>query len=428
MLPDLLAALAARLAAEPDVRRWVIAFSGGLDSSLLLELCARLQLPQPLIAVHVDHQLQPASADFAEHCRLHCRRLAIPLTQVQVTPASASEASARAARYRAFEQLLEPGDCLLLAQHADDQAETLLLRLLRGAGVAGLAAMPETRPLGQARLVRPLLAQPRARLEQVAAELGLQPVEDPTNAQDHYDRNWLRLRVLPQLLQRWPSLHQRCRDTAALMQDADLLLRERAEEDRRHCQVAAGQLDLDALQALSAPRQRNLMHHWIHAVTGLRLSRTRLLTLVSALMSAAADADPVERLQGYQLRRYRRRVYLLPDPLPPSLNPADVRVGEPLQLPQGRLSWLPAPRGLVPGDRLALAGRAGGERLRPLGRGGSVRLKQLLQEAGVPPWQRPLQPLLYRQQEIVAVPGVCLCEEGWIENGLMPHWDAFGLS
>ncbi len=429
-LSVLLETLAARLAAEPDVRRWVLALSGGLDSSLLLELCARLQLPQPLVAVHVDHQLQAVSTDWTEHCRRHCQRLGVPLTCLKVAPESASEASARTARYAAFTDVLEPGDCLLLAQHADDQAETLLLRLLRGAGVAGLAGMPERRPLGRARLLRPLLAQSRASLERVAAELRLSPVEDPTNAQDHYDRNWLRLHILPRLKRHWPSLLQRCQDTVALMGDADELLRERAEEDLLRCRLEVGGLSIIAFQRLTPARQRNLMHHWIARQTGQRLSRQRLQNLLITMLSERADAEPVERFRSRQLRRYRDGLYLLPDPLPvPSaVDHLRLTVGQSRSLPLGELNWRRAARGLPEGMGLTLGYRQGGERLRPLGRGGSVSLKQLLQEAGVPPWLRPLQPILWSGESVAAVPGICLCEACWVENGWLPEWDALGLS
>lgn len=428
-LPDLLACVAAELAAETDVRRWWVAFSGGVDSSLLLELCRRLPLAQPLLAVHIDHQLQPDSAAWAEHCRRQCARLGVPLTLCRVAPASASEASARDARYRAFEQLLQPGDCLLLAQHADDQAETLLLRLLRGSGVAGMAGMPRCRPLGQGRLLRPLLAQPRARLEAVAAALGLNPIEDPSNARDDYARNWLRRHILPPLKQRWPALLARCRDTAAVMRDAAQLLEERAAEDLQQCQRADGSLDLLQWQQLSAPRQRNLLHHWIAAACGQRLSRQRLLQLQQTLLDARTDAQPRERLRGWQLRRHRQQLHLLPDPLPqPVTAPLPLQVGTGCRLAQGWLDWQPAAQGLPPGLALTLRYRQGGERLRPQGRGGSVSLKQLLQEAGLPPWLRPLQPLLYCADEIVAVPGICLCEGYGVEQGLLPQWHAFGLS
>ncbi len=430
MLPALLEAVATKLVAEPDVRRWVVALSGGLDSSLLLELCARLNPSQPLHAIYIDHQIQAPSADWGEHCRRHCERLNVSFDILRVNPESSSEASARAARYQAFESVLMPGDCLLLAQHADDQTETLLLRLLRGAGVAGLAAMPQRRSLGKACLLRPLLERSREELEQAAAELGLSHIEDPTNQQDHYDRNWLRLNIVPKLKQRWPDLLRRARETSALMSDTEQLLRECAEDDLRPVEQVQGRLNISTLRQLSETRQRNLLHHWITQRTGLRLSRQRLLSLQHAMLVEREDAEPQEHLANFQLRRYRDQLFLLPYPLPAADQGTDVfiTVGQSIDLPSGQLRWVCAEKGFPAGLVLRLGFRQGGERLRPAGRGGSVSLKQLLQEAGLPPWMRSIQPILWADGEILALPGICLCEFPLVENGLLPQWDAFGLS
>lgn len=427
-LPDLLTELRQQLETCSGTRRWVVALSGGLDSSLLLSLLPRLSLPQPVVALHIDHQLQVDSARWAEHCRLQCERLSIPFNCTRVIPESASEASARSARYRAFESFLQPGDCLLLAQHADDQAETLLLRLLRGAGVAGLAAMPASRSLGQGRLLRPLLRLPRVQLEQGVRELQLEPVEDPSNASSRYDRNFLRLNVLPALKRRWPSLVSRWGETAELMSEASELLVERAREDMALCGRQGG-ICLARLQTLSRARQRNLLHAWVSEGSGHRMSRARLLQLEQDLMQARPDAQPVFGFPDYQMRRHQNVLYLLPDPLPtPSESVRELVVGESIQLPLGRLHWIPATQGLPAGLTLALGFRQGGERLRPVGRGGSVSLKQLLQEAGQPPWLRACQPLLLSGGEIIAVPGITLCEPMVVEGGLLPIWSGFGLS
>lgn len=428
VLPDLLDQLRQQLDTCPQIRRWVVALSGGLDSSLLLFLLQRLNPSQPIIALHIDHQLQSDSALWAEHCRQQCGQLNTPFNLIRVNPNSTSEASARDARYRAFESFLQPGDCLLLAQHADDQAETLLLRLLRGSGVAGLAAMPRVRPLGQGMLLRPLLLQSRARLERGALEAGLEPVEDPSNASTRYDRNFLRLKVLPTLKQRWPALLSRCSETAAVMHEASELLTECAQEDISRCTERGG-LSLARLHVLSQARQRNLLHVWISEQSGHRLGRTQLLQLETDLLHARADAQPVFRLPGHQLRRHQEVLYLLPDPLPVvEQGERNLVVGESIQLPLGCLQWQPAERGLPVGQRLTLQFRRGGERLRPLGRGGSVSLKQLLQEAGLPPWLRSCQPLLLSEGEIIAVPGITLCEAAGSEEGLLPIWSGFGLS
>ncbi|MET4001184.1 tRNA lysidine(34) synthetase TilS [Marinobacterium sp. MBR-109] len=427
-MPELLDTLQQQLAALPETRRWVVALSGGLDSSLLLFLLQRLAPSQPVVALHIDHQLQADSVLWAEHCRQQCERLSIPFNLMRVSPGSASEASARKARYSAFVSFLQRGDCLLLAQHGDDQAETLLLRLLRGSGVAGLAAMPLSRPLGQGMLLRPLLQQPRDRLERAALEAGLEPVEDPSNASPRYDRNFLRLTVLPALKQRWPGLLSRWSETAALMSEASELLTERAQEDMTQCEKRGG-ISLAHLKVLSLARQRNLLHVWVSEQSGHRLGRAQLLQLEKDLLHARSDAQPVFRLPDHQLRRHQGVLYLLPDPLPLiEEGERNLVVGESIQLPLGCLQWQPARRGLQVGQPLTLQFRQGGERLRPAGRGGSVSLKQLLQEAGLPPWLRSCQPLLVSEGEIIAVPGITLCEAASSEGGLLPIWSGFGLS
>lgn len=419
--------LAERLAAHTDVRRWVIAFSGGLDSTVLLHLCARLPLSAPLLACHVDHQLQADSARWLAHCAQQCQALGVPFIGEQVCPRDASEAAARDARYAVFERLLQPGDCLLLAQHAGDQSETLLLRLLRGAGVPGLAAMPAQRRLGRGLLLRPLLDQPRQRLEVWAAQQQLSWIEDPSNQSDHYARNWLRRQILPVLRQRYPGLDQRVSATTGQFREANEILDERAQEDLQALQAPMGGIDLLGLQSLSLARQRNLLRYWVYSRLGLRLSM-QALAQCEALMTARADRNPQLQLGEHWLCRYRGHLYLR-RPAPPPSVPQSCRVSAgQFALQQGQLSFAFAAQGLAPGQLLALDYRQGGERLRPLGRGGSVSLKQLLQEAGVPPWLRDSWPLLLSQGRIQAVPGICLCEEAAVDGGLWPQWMPFGLS
>ncbi|GGC08012.1 tRNA(Ile)-lysidine synthase [Marinobacterium zhoushanense] len=428
-MADLPALLAGRLERLPQIRRWVIAFSGGVDSRVLLELCARLLPAERLLALHVDHQVQASSGQWAAQCGAICAGLGVPFQTLAVNPSSPSEADLRDARYAAFLSVLREGDCLLLAQHADDQAETLLLRLLRGAGVRGLAAMPRQRALGPALLLRPLLDQPRERLEQWARSQQLEWVEDPSNADEGYDRNWLRLNLLPQLRARWPRLHQRVTTTTAQLAEAYALLDEVAAADLAQFQRGAECLVLEGLGSLSEARTRNLLRYWVHRISGHWLSYDELRHLQLQVIAAGEDRTPELQLGNYWLRRYRQRLYLLP--APPDPQPPFDLVVEPRHwaLAQGRLSFESgdAP-GIAVGTHLSLVYRQGGERLRPLGRGGSVGLKQLLQEAGVPPWWRADWPLLCRDGEIVAVPGICLCEGAVSESGLTPQWQPLGLS
>lgn len=428
-MADLPQVLADRLRPLSHIRRWVIALSGGVDSRVLLELCRRTQPADKLLAVHVNHGLQSSADDWARQCESTCHSLQIPLRIVQVDPGSGSEADLREARYSAFCAQLEPGDCLLLGHHADDQAETLLLRLLRGAGPRGLAGMPWTRPIGRAQLYRPLLDQTRAELESWARAQGLDWIEDPSNDSETYDRNWLRHRILAPLRDRWPQLRRRVVTTTAQLDETVALLDEVARDDLAALQCWPERLPLAALETLSSPRQRNLLRYWVHDLSGHWLAAGELDRLEQDLIRARDDALPTLQLGRFCLRRYRQELYLLPA-LPPLSAPRSLSA-EPgtWSLAQGVLQLQPdAGVGLVRGRSLRLDYRRGGERLRPLGRGGSVRLKQLLQEAGVPPWWRAGWPLLFEGDELVAVPGICLCEGAVQANGIKPLWQPLGLS
>lgn len=434
---DLPALLAGRLECLPHIRRWVIAFSGGVDSRVLLELCADLLPKERLLALHIDHRLNPNSGQWADRCRTLCAGLGVSLQVIAVDPRSASEADLRDARYRAFLSVLQEGDCLLLAQHADDQAETLLLRLMRGAGVRGLAAMPEQRPLGPATLLRPLLDQPRAALEQWARDRGLVWIEDPSNEDRRYDRNWVRHNLLPPLHRHWPQLYRRVSATTRQLAEAGELLDEIAADDLAACRRLPEQLSIDRLREFSKPRQRNLLRFWIHQISGHWLSGEEQSHLERQVIEAGDDRTPALRIGRYWMRRYRDRLYLMPQQPEPE-PPFGLVVQTGLwNLAQGELSFeRRGGPGLAEGVSLQLGYRRGGERLRPLGRGGSVALKQLLQEAGVPPWLRAVWPLLRQGDELVAVPGICICEGVEtgvvtgveIKDGLTPVWRPFGLS
>jgi len=428
-MADLPALLAERLARFPEIRRWVIAFSGGVDSRVLLELCARHFPAERLLALHVDHRLQPCSGQWAAQCEALCARLKVPFRSIAVEPKSASEADLREARYGAFLSVLQEGDGLLLAQHADDQIETLILRLMRGAGVRGLAGMPRQRRLGPALLLRPLLDQPRATLEHWAREQGVDWVEDPSNADRRYDRNWVRHTLVPLLRGRRPRLDQRVTATTQQLAEACELLDEVARDDLVSQQQAPERLSLDALARLSVARQRNLLRYWVHRVSGHWLGADELTHVERQVIAAGGDRTPALQLGRFRLRRYRDQLYLVPE-LPPHGEAFELKVAErEWILPQGRLSFRPGVSGgFAVGTDLYLSYRQGGERLRPLGRGGSVSLKQLLQESGVPPWLRAGWPLLRQDNELAAVPGVCLCEGVNVAGGLVPIWQPFGLS
>ena len=413
-----------QLAQLPPARRYWVAYSGGCDSTVLLHAMAALreQLPVELRALHINHNLHEAAPEWALHCHHVCETLDIPLYEVNVdargSKGESPEAAARAARYRIFTEVLQVGDGLLLAHHRDDQAETLLLQLLRGSGPRGLAAMPSHRPLGAGWLGRPLLGFSRQALCDYAAAEGLAWIDDPSNFDTEFDRNFLRQQVMPLLQQRWPSAASTLARTAGLQAEAAELLQQLAEEDWQHCAgPQADTLRIEALSQLSPERQRNLLRYWIDSVNHLPLAdQQRLNRILAEVIPAAEDAQPSVRWPGGQVRRYAGLLYLLAADPEPVTGPLRWDLTGTLELGDGRQLRTVSTTGA--GLQAALQGNAslsvrfrqGGEVCRPAGRGHQHELKKLLQEWGVPPWQRPRVPLLYVGEELAAVVGYCVCE------------------
>ncbi|WP_422598973.1 tRNA lysidine(34) synthetase TilS [Pseudomonas sp.] len=390
---------------------WTVAFSGGLDSTVLLHLLVGLAQRQPLPtlrAIHIQHGLQAAAQAWPAHCQQVCDELGVPLLQreVQVQPGASLEQAARDARYGAFAAALGADEVLLTAQHRDDQAETLLFRLLRGAGARGLAAMPASRPLGVGQLVRPLLEVSRAELEDYARANGLDWVEDPSNGDERFSRNFLRRQVLPVLTRRWPQAVASMARSAAHLSEAQGLLDELARTDlasideaSRFAWLSLPSLPLAPLLELSVARQRNLLRHWLAPLTPLPDSDH--WAGWASLVNAAVDAAPVWRLARGELRRADGRLWWLSGPWLQSLPPIDLPLTASTQLSlpgNGHVCVL----GQAPEGALQVRYRHGGEVLRLAGRG-RRDLKRLLNEASVPGFLRGRLPLLYRGEELLAV-------------------------
>jgi tRNA(Ile)-lysidine synthase len=387
-----------RITAQPA--RFLVAFSGGLDSTALLHAVAgvREQHSTDVVAVHIDHQLQADSSDWARHCETVAAGLDVEFicrtVQVDSKSGRGMEAAARDARYAAFHDLMRAGDCLLSAHHRDDQAETLLLNLMRGSGPTGLAGIPAVRSFGEGWLWRPLLGVPRSDLEAYAREHELQWLEDPSNATDVFDRNFLRQEILPRLEQRWPGADKRIVRSAELARDAAGLLAELADIDLRNMAVAAGRIDLGAFDTLSKPRQRNLLRQLVANLGLPAPPAAKLESILEDLVPAREDAAPLVCWPGAEVRRYRGHLFVLSD-APPAVPTLEQFVFE-----DGAETGLSA---AVMEAGLELRFREGGEEIRPLGQAHTRTLKNLLQEEGVLPWMRERLPLLYSDGRLVAV-------------------------
>ena len=409
MKTTLHAKLLQTLAPWRNAPAWHIAFSGGLDSTVLLHLLANTEHLPPHKAIHIHHGLQAAADAWPSHCQSICDRLGVPLRvmHVQVQPGASLERAAREARYQAFAEVVGAGEVLLTGQHRDDQAETLLFRLLRGAGVRGLAAIPMHRPLANGHLVRPLLDASRAELEAYAHEHPLTWIEDPSNADPRFSRNYLRHRVFPLLTERWPQAVSSLARTAEHLSEAQGLLDELAQMDLHAADQSSPfpwlplpSLALAPLRELSDARQRNVLRHWLTPLT--RLPDSDHWASWYSLRDAKRDAQPLWRLADGELHRCAERIWWVPAAWS-DFSDASVswpQPQNPLELPgNGRLEWVGNP----PEGPLEVRYRQGGEIVEVPGRG-RRDLKRLLNERGLPRFMRGRLPLLYRGEQLLAVP------------------------
>ncbi len=440
--PPLLLDQLTQIATESaDVDVW-IAYSGGLDSRVLLQLAveAGLNSQGRLKAVHVHHGLQAQADDWARQCQSSCDSLGIALQvhRVAVGVGGSLENQARIARYQVFESLLADGDLLLQGHHADDQSETLLLRLMRGSGVRGLASMPSTRRLGRGQLLRPLLCCHRQQLHSYALQHGLSWIEDPSNLDTQHDRNYLRARVLPLLRQRWPAAVASLGLSARNCADAQRLCQELAVIDLQSCQQDDGGLSIAVLVSLSPHRRANLLRYWLQRLTGALADEALLRRVWVEVANAQPDAQPQLELGSLRLRRFEGGLYLLPEPSPAAAGQVwdwllDPHASSELQLPGGLLRAEPVigtGLALPSAGRLQVRLRCGGERLQLPGRAGSRSLKKLLQQQRMPPWLRQQLPLLYSDDRLLAVADLWLVEGSLAMPG-MPgiqlSWTPLGM-
>jgi tRNA(Ile)-lysidine synthase len=410
----------------PPAPHYWIAYSGGLDSMVLLALCANLaktQTSMRFAALHVHHGLQSCADTWVDHCHHWCQLLGIPLNVVWLDARAKSgqspEETARKARYAALRQALRPGDVLLTAHHLDDQAETLLLQLLRGAGLAGMAAMPESAEFEPGLLIRPLLSFSREDLLDFARSQSLEWIEDPSNQTNQYDRNFLRNSIIPLLKQRWPGLTHTLSRSARHCAEAEGLLTADAKILLERCKMSKDRLSRRALQDISAPHQRQVLRAWIKE-NQMRMPSTRIINrILTETINAADDRNPIVHWPEGEIRRYRDALFLLPTlagfKLPESQTWGD---GERVTLAgdNGRLQLLEnhqpgISERLWASQNVTIRYRLGGEGLQLKGRAGTHELKKLFQEVGIPPWIRERTPLIFIGSHLAAVAGFWIAAE-----------------
>ncbi len=413
----------------PYARRMLVAFSGGLDSRVLLHLAfqSRVSITLAVSAVHIDHGLQADSHLWASQCSQICRAYDIPLSvkraDIQLEKGRSLEEQARESRYDIFASLMQKGDLLLLAHQADDQAETVLLRLLRGAGPSGLAAMPRIRDFAAGKLARPLLQFSRKDLSDYARENRLQWVEDPSNRDSRYDRNFLRLEVTPRLESRFPAFRETLTRSAMHCGEASAVLTQLALEDLRHCLDESGNcLILRALETLNTPRQKQVFRNWLMQ-RGLKAPQSRQLRQIRKdLMNSSADKQGMIKIQDHMIRKYNGCLYLMPQSAPVrSFCYQWNNLNRPLLIPEipARLSKdILHKAGIRVADKTALTvrSRVGGESIRSGYPAKHRKLKKIFQEKKIPPWLRDRYVLLFHERKLIAVPGLAVDPEYLLEQ------------
>lgn len=403
-----------RLAPMPPRRRgstvWV-AFSGGVDSSVLLHVLASRKIAR-LKAVHVHHGLQAWADDWVDHCRAVCKILDVELEVIRVECESAGkgpEAAARQARYQAIRERLNTGDILTTAHHVGDQAETVLMRLLRGTGPTGLAAIRPTAPFKPGFLWRPMLAITREQIEAYANSRGLAWIDDPSNRNVRFARNFLRHEILPALESEWPKAQQNLARAADLAAENVELLRDLAMMDLSEWAEPQGPLPVECLLSLSLARRNNLVRHWV-AGLGLPVPfHDTLRRLDTEVLYAGPEASPVLAWPGGEFRRYRNRLFAMqPLPAVPDELAMAWNCTSDLELPEGCGRLRAVAEQAEPVHTQVRLARPG-ERFKPFGSPISRTLKNLFQERGVPGWVRQRTPVVVRDGQAVWVGGIGWC-------------------
>ena len=368
------------------------------------------QIDAAVIAIHVEHGLQQQSTQWGHHCSDICRQLDMPLEtlslSLQPVPGESVEAQAREARYTAMQQLMRRGDILLTAHHRDDQAETLLLNLMRGSGVRGLAAMPAVRRFAGGWLARPLLDIPRAEIEAYATLHKLTWIDDPSNALTDFNRNYLRHEVLPLLTQRWPAAVASIADSAAHLAEAGELLDEECSKLLTGMLAAPGQLHLEPLLQQPYAWQKLLLRHWLQQLGLPPPPKKRLAGFVQQL-KADSQRVPLISWSGVELRRYNRLLYAAKC-LPPHDAATEIewRTEQPLKLPSqlGEMQMLEGAQ-----QQLLMRFRREGDGMR--WRGHQRTLKSMFRQLEIPPWQRDRIPLIIENSVIIAIADLAYADD-----------------
>ncbi len=414
----------------PSASQIAVAYSGGLDSTVLLHTIVQLYEDTPIIAIHVNHNLSPNAAAWQAHCVASCKALGVEL-HVQSVHLTANgkglEAEARELRYAAIADCIASNALVLTGQHQQDQIETFLLQLKRGAGPKGLSAMPQSLAFAKdSLLLRPLLNCSQADLQRYADIHQLSWIEDESNLDTHFERNFLRQKVLPQITQRWPGFDKAASRSISLIAEQQQLVDELAAQDLAGVKVGVeGEVESNSLNIvrigrLSTIRQRNLLRYWLAKQNVSLPSREVLNTLINEVILAKADANPKVQWAGVQLRRFRDEIFLLANAIEHSGEAVELQLDQTVVFEHGIGSLTLSTLNIGGGGQLRLPHAdekitvrfdVTGVSCKPQGSAHTRKLRHLFKQYKVPPWQRSRTPLIYYGEQLVAVAGLFVCEE-----------------
>ncbi len=402
-----------------------VGLSGGLDSTVLLHAMAKQpKLSGKLQAVHVHHGLSVNASEWQEHCRHYCDALSVPFLshKVEFDSRTNIEENARMARYQVFSSLLNENDCLLLGHHADDLAETVLLQLFRGAGIDGMAAMPPQYKWSKGTLARPFLHYSREMLAAYALRNHLNWIEDESNLNNDYSRNYLRNCIIPELRKKWPAVVENLGRSAAHCQQAKSNLEALAELDCAALIKPTYELNLPPLLKLSHARLTNVLRVWLRK-NDIRYPTTALLQqLIDEVILGRRDATAIVEWDNTEVRRYQQTLYLLKKQIPFqsksmewSTFPAGLHLDEKGDQCLYACLVRSGPGLSIPPDcSIHVNFRQGGELF--YWRGQHKQLKKLFQQWQIPPWQRARVPLLYINGELAAVVGYAVSDRYYAQD------------
>jgi tRNA(Ile)-lysidine synthase len=404
-------------ASTKKIKSMTVALSGGLDSVVLLHLLHQIQKTHhfTLKASHVHHGLSKNADKWVKFCEKLCIKLSVPLdvNYIQLPQKKSLGIEGEARRLRYEKLLKSKTDLVVLAHHEDDQAETFLLQLIRGAGVKGLSSMAHFDD--RRRLWRPLLNTSRIEIESYAKKHQLKWIEDESNLNTDFDRNFIRSKVLPILKNRYTHIIKVISRSSAHLAEAQNLLDDLAKLDLKSYLKSDNykhKLQVKTLDKLSNSRAKNILRYWLEINDQLMPSKDLLDELLKQVLTAKKDATiKIQLSKDFEIRRYKDDIYIVKKNKNKEKNYAIIWQGEPeILLPNGAQLNFKKVKGrginfkFLDHQKLKIRNRQGGEFFKPDSKRRTKKIKQLLQESDVPPWEREFFPMIFIGNELAAVP------------------------